>query len=173
MVLANASPAGMNVLLSTPDKISMFVIKFSPSSKSKISSHHCFYITFKTKSEGIKIPSKFLKEYPDEMTIVLQNQYWNLKVEDQKFSVTLLFNKKKENLEVPFDSVVKFYDPFVKFSIQLELRREKRKKIDQKQNLKNSPKKNTVRKSNLASHSPLTAFFIVFEMSNNFKSKKT
>ena len=62
------------------------------------------------------------------MTIVLQNQYWNLKVEDQKFSVTLLFNKKKENLEVPFDSVVKFYDPFVKFSIQLELRKNKNNK---------------------------------------------
>ena len=97
-------------------------------SKSKISSHHCFYITFKTKSEGVKIPAKFLKEYPDEMTIVLQNQYWNLKVENLKFSVTLLFNKKKETLEVPFDSVVKFYDPFVKFSIQLELRKSKNRK---------------------------------------------
>ena len=97
-------------------------------SKSKISSHHCFYITFKTKSEGVKIPAKFLKEYPDEMTIVLQNKYWNLKVENLKFSVALLFNKKKETLEVPFDSVVKFYDPFVKFSIQLELRKSKNRK---------------------------------------------
>ena len=105
-------------------------------SKSKISSHHCFYITFKTKSEGVKIPTKFLKEYPDEMTIVLQNQYWNLKVENLKFSVTLLFNKKKETLEVPFDSVVKFYDPFVKFSIQLDLRKEqgKSKKVANKKN---------------------------------------
>ena len=77
-------------------------------SKSKISSHHCFYITFKT------------KEYPNEMTIVQQNQFWNLKVEDKKFSVTLLFNKVKEDLEIPFNSVVKFYDPFVKFSIQLD-----------------------------------------------------
>ena len=82
-------------------------------SKSKISSHHCFYITFKTKSEGIKIPSKFLKEYPDEMTIVLQNQYWNLKVEAQKFSVTLLFNKKKENLET-IDMKGLTFNPFLK-----------------------------------------------------------
>ncbi len=94
-------------------------------SKSKISSHHCFYITFKTKSKGIVIPEKFLSEYPNEMTIVLQNQYWNLKVNDKKFAVTLLFNKVKENLEIPFDSIVKFYDPFVKFSIQLDLRKEK------------------------------------------------
>jgi hypothetical protein len=68
------------------------------------------------------------------MTVVLQNQYWNLKVNDKKFSVTLLFNKVKENLEIPFDSIVKFYDPFVKFSIQLDLRKEqgKSKKIANK-----------------------------------------
>ena len=92
-------------------------------SKSKISSHHCFYITFfffKTKERDVLIPEKFHKEYPNEMTIVLQNQFWNLKVEDKKFSVTLLFNKVKEDLEIPFNSVVKFYDPFVKFSIQLD-----------------------------------------------------
>jgi len=94
-------------------------------SKSKISSHHCFYITFKTKSKGIVIPEKVLSEYPNQMTIVLQNQYWNLKVNDKKFAVTLLFNKVKEILEIPFDSIVKFYDPFVKFSIQLDLRKEK------------------------------------------------
>ncbi len=92
-------------------------------SKSKISSHHCFYITFKTKETGVKIPNKFVKEYPDEMTIVLQNQYWNLLVEEKKFTVTLLFNKRKEYLEIPFDSIVKFYDPFVKFSIQLDLKK--------------------------------------------------
>ena len=105
-------------------------------SKSKISSHHCFYITFKTKYEGVNIPEKFLKEYPEEMTIILQNQYWDLKVENKKFSVTLLFNKRKEVLEVPFDSVVKFYDPFVKFSIQLDLRKNKlnKKVIGNKKN---------------------------------------
>ncbi len=105
-------------------------------SKSKISSHHCFYITFRTKSKGVSIPDKFLNEYPKEMTIVLQNQYWNLAVDEKKFSVTLLFNKVKENLEIPFDSVIKFYDPFVKFSIQLDLRKEKSraKKITNKKN---------------------------------------
>ena len=103
-------------------------------SKSKISSHHCFYITFKTKSKDVIIPEKFLNEYPSEMTIVLQNQYWNLKVNDKKFAVTLLFNKVKENLEIPFDSIIKFYDPFVKFSIQLDLRKEqgKSKKVANK-----------------------------------------
>ena len=94
-------------------------------SKSKISSHHCFYITFRTKSKGVSIPDKFLNEYPKEMTIVLQNQYWNLSVKKNSFSVALSFNKKKETLIIPFNAITKFYDPFVKFSIQLELKEEK------------------------------------------------
>ena len=64
-------------------------------SKSKISSNHCFYITFKTKASGVTIPDTLKKEYPEEMTIVLQNQFWDLKINKNKFSVTLLFNKKK------------------------------------------------------------------------------
>ena len=89
-------------------------------SESKISSNHCFYITFKTKAKGVKLPNFLKKEYPDEMTIVLQNQYWDLKIKNNGFSVVLLFNKKKEILIIPFDTIVKFYDPFVKFSIQLD-----------------------------------------------------
>ena len=96
-------------------------------SESKISSNHCFYISFKTKDKNVKISRNLLKEYPNEMTIVLQNQYWDLDVNKDFFSVTLSFNKKKEALEVPFRSITKFYDPFVKFSIQLELKNEKQK----------------------------------------------
>ncbi len=104
-------------------------------SKSKISSNHCFYITFKTKASGVTIPDTLKKEYPEEMTIVLQNQFWDLKINKNKFSVTLLFNKKKEFLIIPFNTIVKFYDPFVKFSIQLEIKAEKKqmnKKVKQR-----------------------------------------
>ena len=104
-------------------------------SKSKISSNHCFYITFKTKASGVTIPDTLKKEYPEEMTIVLQNQFWDLKIKKNKFSVTLLFNKKKEFLIIPFNTIVKFYDPFVKFSIQLEIKAEKKqmnKKVKQR-----------------------------------------
>ncbi len=94
-------------------------------SKSKISSNHCFYISFKTKSRGVILPNNLQKEYPNEMTIVLQNQYWDLNIKKNQFSVTLLFNKKKEFLTVPFNSITKFYDPFVKFSIQLDCKDEK------------------------------------------------
>lgn len=109
-------------------------------SNSKISSNHCFYISFKTKDRGVNISTNLLKEYPNEMTIVLQNQYWDLDVKENSFSVTLSFNKKKEELEIPFNSITKFYDPFVKFSIQLELKNEKRN-IDSKQK-KNKKLKN-------------------------------
>ena len=91
-------------------------------SRSKISSNHCFYITFKTKSNGVVFPSYLRKDYPNEITIVLQNQFWDLKIRKNDFSVSLLFNKKKENLKIPFNSITKFYDPFVKFSIQLDLK---------------------------------------------------
>ncbi len=103
-------------------------------SKSKISSNHCFYITFKTKASGVDIPNYLKKEYNDEMTIVLQNQFWDLEINKNDFSVALLFNKKKEKLHIPFNAIVKFYDPFVKFSIQLDFKDEKRntKKIVKK-----------------------------------------
>ena len=96
-------------------------------SDSKISSNHCFYISFKTKDKNVKISDNLQKEYPNEMTIVLQNQFWNLVVKKNSFSVTLSFNKKKESLEIPYKSVTKFYDPFVKFSIQLDSKEERKK----------------------------------------------
>ena len=95
-------------------------------SKAKISSNHCFYITFKTKANGVDIPTYLKKEYPNEMTIVLQNQFWDLRIRKNDFTVALLFNKKKEFLKIPFNTIVKFYDPFVKFSIQLDVKEEKR-----------------------------------------------
>mgnify|MGYP001257543080 FL=1 len=95
-------------------------------SKSKISSNHCFYITFKSKAQSVIIPNYLKKEYPDEMTIVLQNQFWDLKINKTNFSVSLLFNKKKEKLVIPFNTIIKFYDPFVKFSIQLDFKDEKK-----------------------------------------------
>lgn len=100
-------------------------------SNSKISSNHCFYISFKTKDKNAKISDDLKKEYPNEMTIVLQNQFWNLAVKKNYFSVTLSFNKKKESLEIPYKSITKFYDPFVKFSIQLDSKDE-RKKLSKK-----------------------------------------
>ena len=93
----------------------------------------------------MELPSFLKKEYPDEMTIVLQNQYWDLKIRKNDFSVVLLFNKKKELLIVHFNSIVKFYDPFVKFSIQLDFKEQKNQQI------KKMKKKKTLSKEKIIS----------------------
>tara|TARA_X000000950_G_scaffold285169_2_gene390296 strand:+ start:67 stop:534 length:468 start_codon:yes stop_codon:yes gene_type:complete len=91
-------------------------------SESKISSSHCFYITFDTTHKDIILSEKLRKEYPKQMTIILQNQFWDLNIRKDYFSVTLSFNRVKEVLSIPFESIKKFNDPFVKFSLELEIR---------------------------------------------------
>ena len=96
----------------------------------KISNNHCFYITFDTNHPDVLISPKLKKEYPKEITIVIQNQFWDLDVGKKKFNVTLSFNRKKEILSIPFESISKFNDPFVKFSLQLEFRTKRIKQVD-------------------------------------------
>jgi hypothetical protein len=82
-----------------------------------LGSHH-FYLTFKTHDPGVDIPD-FLKErYPDEMTIVLQNQFWGLKVDDDRFEVTLTFQKLPATLVIPFAAMTAFNDPGAQFGLQ-------------------------------------------------------
>ena len=79
---------------------------------------HHFYITFKTHAEGVWVPD-FLKErYPDEMTIVVQHQYWDLKVEDDHFEITLTFQKLPATLTIPFAAMTAFNDPAAQFGLQ-------------------------------------------------------
>jgi len=82
-----------------------------------LASHH-FYLTFKTHDPGVDIP-EFLKErYPDEMTIVLQNQFWGLKVGEDSFEVGLTFQKLPATLVIPFAALTAFVDPGVQFGLQ-------------------------------------------------------
>jgi uncharacterized protein len=84
-----------------------------------IGSHH-FYLTFKTHDPGVEIPD-FLKErYPDEITIVLQNQFSGLKVTEDAFEVTLSFQKLPARLFVPFAAMTGFADPSVQFGLQFK-----------------------------------------------------
>jgi hypothetical protein len=84
-----------------------------------IGSHH-FYLTFKTHDPGVEIPD-FLKErYPDEMTIVLQNQYSGLNVTEDAFEVMLSFQKMPTTLFIPFAAVTAFVDPSVQFGLQFK-----------------------------------------------------
>lgn len=80
-----------------------------------------FYITFQTDFPGVEAPDYLLSEYPDELTIVLENQFWNLKVFETNFSVSLNFNSKVETIKVPFDAILEFSDPSEDFVLQFEL----------------------------------------------------
>lgn len=82
--------------------------------------NHHFYLTFRTRAPGVEIPPYLIERYPDEMTIVLQYQYWNLEVEDRRFSVMLSFNDVRERLVVPFDALTGFADPSVQFGLQFQ-----------------------------------------------------
>jgi hypothetical protein len=80
---------------------------------------HHFYITFRTEAPGVEIPPSLLAQYPDELTIVLQYQYWNLQADDTGFSVTLRFAGRETDLRVPFTALTAFADPSVEFGVQL------------------------------------------------------
>ena len=82
--------------------------------------NHHFYITFRTAHPGVEIPESLSAQYPEEMTIVLQHQYWELSVEEQMFRVTLSFNKLPEGLVIPFSAVTTFADPSVQFGLQFQ-----------------------------------------------------
>jgi len=79
---------------------------------------HHFYITFKTEYPGVEIPDQLHQRYPDEMTIVLQHQFWNLSSAGNAISVDLSFNQKLEHLHIPFASIVTFADPSINFGLQ-------------------------------------------------------
>jgi uncharacterized protein len=82
---------------------------------------HHFYVNFRTDVPGIVLPDYILEKYPEEMTIILQHQFWGLEVGDEKFSVTLSFQNRPEQLTIPFAAVTSFADPSVKFGLQFEL----------------------------------------------------
>ena len=82
---------------------------------------HHFYITFKTRAAGVSVPPDVMAKYPDEMTVVLQHQYWDLKVEQDRFSVMLKFGGMPKVLSMPYAAVTRFYDPSVQFLLQFEM----------------------------------------------------
>jgi hypothetical protein len=82
-----------------------------------LASHH-FRITFKTNYPGVEIPDFLHEQYPDEMMIILQHQFWGLKVKDNHFEVTLSFRKIPATLTIPFAALTQFADPGVQFALQ-------------------------------------------------------
>ena len=81
---------------------------------------HHFYITFNTRMPGVSIPKHLAEKFPDEMTVVIQNRFWDLKVEEDAFSVGLSFGGVPASLHVPFAAVTQFHDPAVEFALTFQ-----------------------------------------------------
>ena len=82
-------------------------------------SHH-FYISFRSTDPGVELPEYLRAKYPEEMTIVLQHQYWDLILGPDYFEVTVSFNKQQERIKVPFAALSAFVDPSVRFGLQFD-----------------------------------------------------
>lgn len=89
--------------------------------RGEIGAPHHYYITFRSTAPGVVLPDHLLARYPNEITIVLQYQFWDLEVGDDAFSVTLSFNDVLERLTVPFRAIRIFADPSVEFGLQFSV----------------------------------------------------
>jgi hypothetical protein len=85
---------------------------------------HHFYVSFDTRAPGVRISSRLKAEYPTEMTVVLQHQFWDLTVTDSAFEVGLSFKGTPERLVVPFRAITSFIDPHVHFQVKFDVRTE-------------------------------------------------
>lgn len=91
-------------------------------SRTGLPGNHHFFITFLTGAPGVRVSSRLRERYPEQMTIVIQFQYWDLKVTDTGFEVGLSFSDVPEKLEIPFSAVRGFYDPSVNFELEFDVK---------------------------------------------------
>lgn len=96
---------------------------------------HHFFIAFDTRFEGVQMSDRLLQRYKDEMTIVIQHQYWNLRITEEHFEIELSFDNIPEKLSIPFAAIKGFFDPSVQFGLQFET---------SAANTENTPQDNTV-----------------------------
>jgi uncharacterized protein len=88
--------------------------------KTGLPGEHHFFISFMTRAPGVRLSEKLLGQYDKEMTIVIQNQYWDLKVSETGFEIGLSFDGQPETLVIPFSAVKGFFDPSVQFGLQFD-----------------------------------------------------
>lgn len=81
---------------------------------------HHFYIGFRTGHPGVEMPRDLRQLYPEEMTVVMQNQFWDLEVDEEAFSVVLNFNARRQHLRVPFAALLAFADPSAEFGLRFD-----------------------------------------------------
>jgi hypothetical protein len=87
--------------------------------KGMVGEHH-FYISFDTQADGVRLSERLKAQYPEQMTIILQHQFWDLSVSDTGFEVGLSFGGIPEKLVIPFEALKGFFDPSVQFGLQFE-----------------------------------------------------
>ncbi|WP_448502454.1 SspB family protein [Sphingomonas sp.] len=92
----------------------------SVASSGALPGQHHFYITFRTRAPGVDIPDRLIERFPEEMTIVIQHRYWDLTVDDHRFSVGLSFNQVPSTLVIPFSAITGFHDPAVNFELRFQ-----------------------------------------------------
>ena len=99
------------------------VVKYALEKTSQygLSDDHHFFITFRTNFKGNQIPEYLTKEYPENMIIVIENEYWNLKTYENHFLIDLKFKGKIETLKIFFSSIKNFVDPSVSFNLNLDV----------------------------------------------------
>ena len=95
-------------------------LKYVETLDGKLPGNHHFYITFNLAHPDVVISEKLKKMHNEQMTIVIQHQFWDLHVDEKKFTVTLSFNNVREKLVVPFDAVISFADPSSRFGLQFQ-----------------------------------------------------
>jgi len=88
--------------------------------KKGLPGEHHFYISFDTKADGVRLSDRLRAQYPEQMTIILQHQFWDLEVDENGFSAGLSFGGVPEKLTVPFEAIKGFFDPSVQFGLQFE-----------------------------------------------------
>jgi uncharacterized protein len=96
----------------------------SDATRDGLPGEHHFYISFRTDAPGVRLSQRMRERYPEEMTIVLQHQFWDLGVTEHAFEVGLSFSGVPERLLVPFDALTGFFDPSVQFGLKFELQGE-------------------------------------------------
>jgi hypothetical protein len=89
--------------------------------KAGLPGNHHFFVTFLTGAPGVRISTRLHEKYPEQMTIVLQHQFWDLQVTDVLFEVGLSFGDVPERLVVPFSAIRGFYDPSVNFELEFDV----------------------------------------------------
>ncbi len=100
--------------------------------KAGLPGQHHFYISFDTQHPGVRMSTRLRQRYPEEMTVVLQHQFWDLSVTDIAFEVGLSFSGIPERLYIPYTAIKGFFDPSVQFGLQFEPVRDGEEAISEK-----------------------------------------